>query len=259
MVVAQKNRLGGNYFALEDSCSSWKIRKYRFLLKTASVQEVATLEHVNSEVISCRTCPRLVEWRERVAREKKAAYSEETYWGKPVPSFGDPAAHLLIVGLAPAAHGANRTGRMFTGDRSGDFLFAALHRLGYASQSMAVSREDGMELSGAYITAPVRCAPPQNKPTAKEQLNCRHFFQKELELLENVKVILALGAIGYSAIAKEFDLRPKPKFEHGLEVQLQGEMVLLCSYHVSQQNTFTGRLTEDMFDSVLHRARELGE
>ena len=219
---------------------------------------MTAIEDLNAQVVSCRSCPRLVQWRERIAEEKRAAYSEQTYWGKPVPSFGDPSAHLLIVGLAPAAHGANRTGRMFTGDRSGDFLFAALYRVGYASQETATNRDDGMVLSGAYITAPLRCAPPQNRPTAEELSNCRDFFQRELELLENVKVILALGGIGYSAIAKEVNLRPKPKFMHGLEVLLPDEKILLCSYHVSQQNTFTGRLTEDMFDAVLLRARELG-
>ncbi len=220
---------------------------------------MSALEVLNAEVVSCRSCDRLVDWREQVAEEKRAAYSDQTYWGKPVPSFGDSAAHLLIVGLAPAAHGANRTGRMFTGDRSGDFLFAALHRVGYASQGTAISRDDGLILSGAYITAPLRCAPPQNKPTAEELRNCRDYFQEELRLLENVKVILALGGISYSAIAKEFGLRPKPKFMHGLEVPLPDEKILLCSYHVSQQNTFTGRLTEEMFDSVLLRAHELGQ
>jgi len=147
---------------------------------------------------------------------------------------------------------------MFTGDRSGDFLFAALHRVGYANQGTAISREDGLVLTGAYITAPLRCAPPQNKPTAEELNNCQNFFREELKLLENVKVILALGGIGYAAIAKEFELRPKPKFAHGLEVPLPDKKVLLCSYHVSQQNTFTGRLTEEMFDKVLRRAQELG-
>ena len=220
---------------------------------------MSALEVLNSKVIECSLCDRLVDWREQVAKEKRAAYADQTYWGKPVPSFGDPSAHLLIVGLAPAAHGANRTGRMFTGDRSGDFLFAALHRLGYANQAPAISREDGLELTGAYITAPLRCAPPQNKPTAQELGNCRDFFHEELESLKNIKVILALGGIGYAAIAKEFGIRPKPKFTHGLEVPLPDKKVLLCSYHVSQQNTFTGRLTEEMFDNVLRRARELGQ
>ncbi len=212
---------------------------------------------INHEIIKCRACPRLVEWREKIAKEKRAAYKTETYWGKPVPSFGDPSARLLIVGLAPAAHGANRTGRMFTGDRSGDFLFAALHRAGYANQSEAIDSDDGLVLKDAYITAPVRCAPPQNKPTTEEQQKCRTFLQRELKALKNVKVVLALGGIGYTAVAKEFNIKPKPKFGHELEIPLPDSRVVLCSYHVSQQNTFTGRLTEKMFDNVLERAKVL--
>lgn len=212
---------------------------------------------INHEIIKCRACPRLVEWREKIAKEKRAAYKTETYWGKPVPSFGDPSARLLIVGLAPAAHGANRTGRMFTGDRSGDFLFAALHRAGYANQSEAIHSDDGLVLKDAYITAPVRCAPPQNKPTTEEQQKCRTFLQRELKALKNVKVVLALGGIGYTAVAKEFNIKPKPKFGHELEIPLPDSRVVLCSYHVSQQNTFTGRLTEKMFDNVLERAKVL--
>jgi uracil-DNA glycosylase family 4 len=215
------------------------------------------LKEINDEIIACRACPRLVKWREKVAREKRASYKSETYWGKPVPSFGDPKSRLLIVGLAPAAHGANRTGRMFTGDRSGDFLFAALHRAGYANQAEATSRGDGLILGDAYITAPVRCAPPQNKPTAQEQSRCSDFLQRELDFLPNVKVILALGGIGYASVAKELNIKPRPKFGHGLEVPLSGDRTLLCSYHVSQQNTFTGRLTEKMFDDVLDRAKAL--
>ena len=216
-----------------------------------------TLFQLNREIIECRECPRLVEWREKVAIEKRASFRNEDYWGKPVPSFGDPNARLLIIGLAPAAHGANRTGRMFTGDRSGDFLFAALHRAGYASQPDAISNNDGMELSDAYITAPVRCAPPQNKPTLEEKRNCSDYLTRELRYLKSIKVILALGAIGYTAISKELGINPRPKFSHGLEVQLQTGEVILCSYHVSQQNTFTGRLTDEMFDEVLARAREI--
>ena len=212
---------------------------------------------INHEIIKCRACPRLVEWREKIAKEKRAAYKTETYWGKPVPSFGDPNARLLIVGLAPAAHGANRTGRMFTGDRSGDFLFAALHRAGYANQSEAIDSDDGLVLKDAYITAPVRCAPPQNKPTTEEQQKCRTFLQRELKALKNIKVVLALGGIGYTAVAKEFNIKPKPKFGHELEIPLPDSRVVLCSYHVSQQNTFTGRLTEKMFDKVLERAKVL--
>ena len=216
-----------------------------------------TLFQLNREIIECRQCPRLVEWREKVAIEKRASFRNEDYWGKPVPSFGDPNARLLIIGLAPAAHGANRTGRMFTGDRSGDFLFAALHRAGYASQPDAISNNDGMELSDAYITAPVRCAPPQNKPTIEEKRKCSVYLTRELRYLKNIKVILALGAIGYTAISKELGLTPRPKFSHGLEVQLETGEVILCSYHVSQQNTFTGRLTNEMFDEVLARAKEI--
>ncbi len=217
------------------------------------------LKEINDEIVACRACPRLVKWREKVAEEKRASYRNETYWGKPVPSFGDPKSRLLIVGLAPAAHGANRTGRMFTGDRSGDFLFAALHRAGYANQAEAVSREDGLVLKDAYITAPVRCAPPQNKPTAEEQKKCRDFLLREMKYLPNVKVILALGGIGYLSVAKELNVNPKPKFGHGLEVPLPEGRTLLCSYHVSQQNTFTGRLTNEMFDDVLKRAKELSK
>ena len=217
------------------------------------------LKEINDEIVACRACPRLVKWREKVAEEKRASYRNETYWGKPVPSFGDPKSRLLIVGLAPAAHGANRTGRMFTGDRSGDFLFAALHRAGYANQAEAVSREDGLVLKDAYITAPVRCAPPQNKPTTEEQKKCRDFLLREMEYLPNVKVILALGGIGYLSVAKELNVNPKPKFGHGLEVPLPDGRTLLCSYHVSQQNTFTGRLTNEMFDDVLNRAKELSK
>ena len=216
-----------------------------------------TLFQLNREIIECRECPRLVEWREKVAIEKRASFRNEDYWGKPVPSFGDPNARLLIIGLAPAAHGANRTGRMFTGDRSGDFLFAALHRAGYASQPEAISNNDGMELSDAYITAPVRCAPPQNKPTLEEKRNCSDYLTRELRYLKSIKVILALGAIGYTAISKELGINPRPKFSHGLEVQLETGEVILCSYHVSQQNTFTGRLTNEMFDEVLARAKEI--
>ena len=216
-----------------------------------------SLLKLNKDIIECRKCPRLVEWRERVAAEKRASFKDQEYWGKPVPSFGDPKAKLLIVGLAPAAHGANRTGRMFTGDRSGDFLFSALYRAGYATQPDAISSDDGMKLLDAYITAPVRCAPPQNKPTSLEQKTCSDYLKREFTYLNNVKVILALGSIGYTAISKELNITPRPKFAHGLEVKLKSGEIILCSYHVSQQNTFTGRLTEEMFDAVLERAKEL--
>jgi uracil-DNA glycosylase family 4 len=216
-----------------------------------------SLDAVAADVISCRTCPRLVEWREQIARDKRAAYANETYWGRAVPGFGDPDASLAVVGLAPAAHGANRTGRMFTGDRSGDWLYAALHRAGYASQPDSTSIDDGMVLAGVYITSPVKCAPPANKPTPDERSNCAPFMQRELELLGGLKVIIALGQIGYQAVAQHLGLRPRPKFGHGVEVPLDGDLTLLCSYHVSQQNTFTGKLTEEMLDSVFDRARTL--
>ncbi len=212
---------------------------------------------VHDEVVECRACPRLVEWREQVAIRKRAAYLDQDYWGRPVPGFGDPHARILIVGLAPAAHGANRTGRVFTGDRSGDFLFAALHRVGLANQPEAVGPDDGLRLTDVFITAPVKCAPPANKPTPDERAACRPFFQREVAALDRVGVVVVLGQIGYVAAAAEFGLRPRPKFGHGVEAPLPDGRTILCSYHVSQQNTFTGRLTEPMFDAVLVRAMEL--
>ena len=213
---------------------------------------------LEGDIVACRRCPRLVEWRERVGREKRAAYRDEQYWARPVPGFGDPAAHLLVVGLAPAAHGANRTGRMFTGDRSGDWLYRALWRAGYANQPESVAADDGLELEGAWITSPVKCAPPANKPTTAERDACRPFFARELAALAGVRVILVLGGFGYQVACQELGIRPRPRFGHGVEVPLEGGRTLLCSYHVSQQNTFTGRLTEEMLDAVFVRARELG-
>ncbi len=209
-------------------------------------------------MVACRACPRLVAWREEVGRVKRASFTGEEYWARPVPGFGDPAAHLVIVGLAPAAHGANRTGRMFTGDRSGDFLFGAVHRTGYANQATSDHLDDGLLLTGAFITAPVRCAPPANKPTPAERDRCRPFLERELELLDRVRVVLALGQFGYVVVAGLVGApRPRPKFTHGLEVLLPGGRTLLTSYHVSQQNTFTKTLTPAMLDRVLHRARQL--
>ena len=218
----------------------------------------AALREIQEEVVACRACPRLVEWRERVGREKRAAYRDDDYWARPVPGFGDPDAHLLVVGLAPAAHGANRTGRMFTGDRSGDWLYRALWRAGYASQPEATSRDDGLVLEGAWITSPVKCAPPANKPTTDERDRCRPFFARELEALGRIRVVVALGGFGYQVACQELGVRPRPTFGHGVEVPLDGGRTLLCSYHVSQQNTFTGRLTEEMLDAVFSRARALG-
>jgi uracil-DNA glycosylase len=228
----------------------------------ADPPNAAALAVLVSEVAGCRACPRLVEWRERVARERRAAFASETYWGRPVPGFGDPEARVLVVGLAPAAHGANRTGRMFTGDRSGEWLYGALHRAGFASQPSSVSLDDGLTLSDLYVTAAVRCAPPANKPTAGERDRCRPFLVRELALLERVRVVVALGGFAYEAVCQT--LRgtgaalpvPRPRFGHGVEVPA-GRVTLLCSYHPSQQNTFTGKLTEAMLDRVLARARAL--
>jgi uracil-DNA glycosylase family 4 len=213
---------------------------------------------LRDQITSCRACPRLVAWREQVAVEKRAAYRDEDYWARPVPGFGDPSAHLVVVGLAPAAHGANRTGRMFTGDRSGDFLYAALHRAGYANQPTSTSIDDGLELAGAWITAPVRCAPPANKPTTTERDQCKPFLERELALLPEARVFLALGGFAFQALSTFLGIAPRPAFGHGLEVPLPDGRTVLCSYHVSQQNTFTGRLTPDMLDDVLRRARALG-
>ena len=206
------------------------------------------------EIHSCTKCPRLVEWREEVAATKRAAYADQTYWGRPVSGFGDPRARIVVVGLAPAAHGANRTGRMFTGDRSGDWLYRALHRAGMANQPEATAADDGLELDDVWVTSAVKCAPPGNSPTADEQARCRPYLQREFDLLEQARVVVALGGIGTSAVVRHFDVRPRPRFGHGVEVPIDDRYTLLCSYHVSQQNTFTGRLTEDMLDSVFGRA-----
>ena len=207
------------------------------------------------EIVSCRTCPRLVAWREKVAREKRASFKDEVYWGRPVPGFGDPEADVLVFGLAPAAHGANRTGRYFTGDRSGDFLFAALYRVGFASSPVSRSKGDGMRLSGLWISAAVRCAPPQNKPTPAERDACLPYAARELALLD-AKVLVCLGAFAWDAALRLLSVRPKPRFAHGAEYGV-GSLALLGCYHPSQQNTFTGVLTPEMLDAVLSRALEL--
>jgi uracil-DNA glycosylase family 4 len=216
-----------------------------------------SLAAVHDDITACRACPRLVDWREQVATERRAAYRDEEYWGRGVPGFGDPAARLVVVGLAPAAHGANRTGRMFTGDRSGDWLYRALWRAGFANQPSSVRRGDGMRLRHAYITSPVKCAPPQNKPTPAEVATCRPFLERELALLTEVRVFVALGHLAYDSLCAHFGVRPRPKFGHGAEVRLDERRHVVCSYHVSQQNTFTGRLTEPMLDAVFTRARTL--
>lgn len=218
---------------------------------------------LQARVVACRRCPRLVAWREEVARTKRAAFSSETYWGRPVPGFGDPAARVLIVGLAPAAHGANRTGRMFTGDRSGDWLYRALHRRGFANQPDSSSLDDGLALSDAFITAVVRCAPPRNRPTSLERDTCRPFLEGELELLERVEVMVPLGKFAYDQLWRILKARGeplprrRPTFAHGLEIPVRPSLRILASFHPSQQNTFTGKLTEEMFDGIWSRVRAL--
>ena len=215
-----------------------------------------SLEAVAAHIIASRQCPRLVEWRERVAREKIARFRDWEYWGRPVPPFGDPKAKLVVVGLAPAAHGGNRTGRIFTGDVSGDWLYRALYRAGYANQPTSTDRDDGLRLTGAYITAVVHCAPPGNRPTPEERDNCLPYLERELRLLP-WRVIMALGSFAYDGVARVIGLRGRPAFGYGVEASLSDGRVVICSYHPSQQNTFTRRLTEEMLDAIFLRAREL--
>jgi uracil-DNA glycosylase family 4 len=219
------------------------------------------LERLTAEIVGCRSCPRLVEWRERVAREKTVRFAEQTYWGRPVPGFGDPAAGILVVGLAPAAHGGNRTGRIFTGDRSGDFLFGSLHRVGLSNQPTSVSRDDGLRLIRVYLSAVNRCAPPDNKPTPAERDTCLPFLEREIAALLQLRVLVALGAFAWDGALRALSAlghptRPRPRFGHAAEAPV-GPFVLLGSYHPSQQNTFTGKLTAPMLDAVFERAVEL--
>ncbi|HRJ28051.1 MAG TPA: uracil-DNA glycosylase [Fimbriimonadaceae bacterium] len=209
-----------------------------------------TPDDLNAKIIGCRRCPRLVEWREQVALEKRKSFADQTYWGRPVPNFGDLRASRLIVGLAPAAHGANRTGRMFTGDRSGDWLYRALHRAGLASQPEATSVHDGLQLIGVAITALVHCAPPDNKPTREEISACQPFLTRSIEMAER-KAILCLGSLAWEATLAHFQVRPRIRFGHGVHLPVLGGPQLFASYHPSQQNTFTGRLTEEMLDEVV--------
>jgi uracil-DNA glycosylase family 4 len=220
------------------------------------------LEQLNAEIVACRRCPRLVEWRERVAREKRAAFADQPYWGRPVPGFGDPAARILVVGLAPAAHGGNRTGRIFTGDRSGDFLFDALFRCGLANQPTSISREDGLLLRDLYVAAVNRCCPPGNRPTPKERDNCLPYLAKEIELLRRLRVLVALGSFAWDGVLRALAAnghsvpRPRQSFGHGSEAAV-GPYRVLGSFHPSQQNTFTGKLTGDMLIDVVRRALRL--
>ncbi|MFO8175934.1 MAG: uracil-DNA glycosylase [Longimicrobiales bacterium] len=228
-----------------------------------SQDEPGTLDQLAERIVSCRRCPRLVSWREKVAREKRASFSDQDYWGRPVSGFGDPRAGLLVVGLAPAAHGANRTGRIFTGDRSGDWLFRALHRAGFANQARSTHADDGLRLKGCWVTAALRCPPPENKPEPGERKNCRPYLEAELDLLAEVRLVVPLGRYAYDHVLRILKDRreavptPRPEFEHGGEVEVGGRLTVLASYHPSQQNTFTGTLTEEMFDAVWERAREI--
>lgn len=216
-----------------------------------------SLAQIAADIVGCRRCPRLVAWRERVAAEKRAAFRQWTYWGRPVPGFGDPQARLFVLGLAPAAHGGNRTGRIFTGDRSGDWLYGALFRAGFANQPTSVSRDDGLVLRGAYVAAAVRCAPPANRPTAQERDACLPYLQRELQQLRRLRVYVCLGGYALEALCLVLGLRPRPRFQHGLETPAAQGRTIIASYHPSQQNTFTRRLTEEMFDAIFRRAREL--
>jgi uracil-DNA glycosylase len=218
-----------------------------------------SLALLHDDVSGCRLCGRLVAWREAIASDKRAAYRDEQYWGRGVPGFGDPAATILVLGLAPAAHGANRTGRVFTGDRSGDWLFRSMCRAGLANQPTSTSLDDGLVLDGAWVTAAVKCAPPDNKPLPVERDSCRPYLLRELALLTEVRVVVCLGEFAYRAACSELGVRPRPKFGHGVEVAVPASdehtvRSLICSYHPSQQNTFTGRLTEAMLDDVFDRA-----
>jgi uracil-DNA glycosylase family 4 len=216
------------------------------------------LASIEARIVGCRRCPRLVEWRERVARDKRASFAGDEYWGRPVPGFGDPAARVYVLGLAPAAHGGNRTGRVFTGDRSGDWLFASMHRTGFANQPLSVSVSDGLQLRDAWVAAAVRCAPPANKPQPEERDNCLPYAREELDAMPGVRVVVCLGAFAWDAACRLYGVRPRPKFGHGAEHDLgDGRPVMLGCFHPSQQNTFTGKLTEPMMDAVFERAREL--
>jgi len=230
--------------------------------RCAKLDSLQALQVLNRQIVACRRCPRLVEYREQVARIKRRAYQEWEYWARPVPGFGDPKARVLLIGLAPGAHGANRTGRMFTGDSAGDFLYRALFETGFASQPTSATRDDGLKLLDAYVTAAVRCAPPGNKPAPVEILNCRPYLERELELLKNIRVVIALGRLAFDVYLSilrsqgKITRRSAFTFAHGLEYRIgAGQPLLICSYHPSQQNTFTGKLTQPMLQAVFRKAR----
>jgi uracil-DNA glycosylase family 4 len=228
---------------------------------------VLELEELNSRIVNCYRCPRLVAWRESVAQNPPRRFAGEKYWARPIPGFGDANARLLIIGLAPAAHGGNRTGRVFTGDRSGDWMFRALHKAGFANQPTSTHRDDGLKLKNCYISATCRCAPPDNKPLPEEIENCREYLLREMRLLPNVRVLLGLGKIGFDAAfnaarhlnytGNNASKTPRPRFSHGVEIALSKNLVLMGTYHPSQQNTFTGKLTEPMFDAIFTRIKYL--
>jgi uracil-DNA glycosylase len=219
---------------------------------------VSALDDLGREIVDCRRCPRLVAWREELALTKRAAFADEEYWGRPLPGFGDPEARIVVLGLAPAAHGGNRTGRVFTGDRSADFLYAGLHRAGLANQPLSISRDDGLALSGCWVTAAVRCAPPQNRPLPAERDACAGYLVRELALLPRARVVVCLGAFAWDAAWRNLarEVRPRPRFGHGAEARA-GTRTLLGCFHPSQQNTFTGKLTPPMLDDVLARANAI--
>jgi uracil-DNA glycosylase family 4 len=219
--------------------------------------QMEALDRLSAEIVACNACPRLVEWRSEVAAVRRAAFRSDDYWGKPVPGFGDPGAAIVVVGLAPAAHGANRTGRIFTGDRSGDWLFASMYRVGLANQPTSVSRDDGLRLKGVWICSAVRCAPPANRPAVDERDRCAPFLATELAALQTATVVLVLGQFAYESVRRMLAIRPRPRFGHGVEVAAPDGRTVLCSFHPSQQNTFTGKLTERMTDAVFERAAQL--
>jgi uracil-DNA glycosylase family 4 len=246
-----------------DVCCAIVIVSVLFPTKKRVIDSLKTLDELNKRVVECGRCPRLVSWREACGKTPPRRYQDAEYWSRPIAGFGDPQARLLIVGLAPAAHGGNRTGRMFTGDRSGDWLYSALHAFGFANQPASQHRDDGLELKNCYITAAVHCAPPLNKPAPDEFERCRPFLVQELKIMRQVRVVIVLGKIAFDSFLKAYEEaggtvpKPRPKFGHGLSAVLPDGVSLICSYHPSQQNTFTGKLTKPMFHRIFKQAKAL--